>query len=70
MLLPFLATICSRGMVFKMKEIITHYDTDGNDSVEQEKLIRQEREGRTGRAALTGPCIDKVPCISEGAELS
>lgn len=57
-------------MVFKMKEIITHYDTDGSDSVEQEKLMRQEREGRTGRAALTGPCIDKVPCISEGAELS
>lgn len=53
LLLSSLATICSRGLVFKMKEIITHYETDGNDSVEQEKLMRQEIEGKTGRAALT-----------------
>lgn len=42
MLLPTSsASICSQGMVFKLKEIIAHYNADRNNSVEQETLMRQ-----------------------------
>lgn len=72
MLLPTSsASIYSQGMVFKMKEIIAHYNADRNNSVEQETLMRQER-GRIGRTAPPVPfCRDKAPlCISEGVALS
>lgn len=50
------------GMIFKMKEIIVHYDADRNNSVEQETLMRQERR-RIGRTALPVLSVEtKHPC--------